>query len=325
MSNFLEKEKVARKWAIWIIFFMIGIWIVLSVFSFVDSPSRKRPQTVNIDFNGQSALRGKQVFQAYNGMDCHTIVGNGAYFAPDLTKIYEKTGPAWLKAYLGSPGTYPTEAIVNVNFQGLKNAGLVKEADFDEYLKDYPDAKKRIDRRGGIEALMPNLGFSGKEIDALIAFFKYTSQLNTGGWPPPVIADPKVIDREADELESQSGIIRNQPTTNNQPAANGDANTGGASQIELGKQLTAQLGCAACHSDNGSKVIGPTFKGLFGSNVTLQGGQQVKADEEYIKNSILHPNDQIVNGFSPNVMPSFNGIIKDDQIEDIISYIKSLK
>src|SRR5690606_28561959 len=117
------KEQKARKIAIWIIGLMILVWTILGIFSFVDSGDRIRPQTTVVTFADQDALRGKQVWQTYNCMDCHTIVGNGAYFAPDLTNIYKDAGPAYLLAYLGSPATYPTEAIVNIQLLQLIKDG----------------------------------------------------------------------------------------------------------------------------------------------------------------------------------------------------------
>ncbi|MCO5237119.1 MAG: c-type cytochrome [Chitinophagaceae bacterium] len=325
MSSFIEKEKKARKVAIWIIIGMIGIWIVLSIFSFTGSEVRKRPNTENISFNNQSALKGKQVFQAYNGMDCHTIVGNGAYFAPDLTKVYEKTGAAWLKAYLGSPGTYPTQAIVNVNFQQLKNDGEIDDANFDAYLEKYEGAKERIDRRAGVKALMPNLNFSGEEIDALIAFFKYSAQLNTAGWPPEVKARQSVIDDEADKLEKESGLIRSFSSASKPAGQQGNELNTNASPAVSGQQLTIDLGCAACHSTDGSKLIGPSFKGLYGSQVSLDNGNTVAADDAYLIKSILDPNADIVKGYPTGVMPSFKGMVTDEHITDIITYLKTLK
>lgn len=325
MSSFIEKEKKARRAAIWIIGGMIGIWIVLSIFSFTDSAARKRPDTTQVTFAGQTALRGKQVFQAYNCMDCHTMVGNGAYFAPDLTKIYDHTGPAWLKAYLSSPGTYPTRAIVNVNLQELIQSGAVGQTTLDDYLAKYPGAKSRVEERGGVQALMPNLGFSADDIKALIAFLKYSSKLNTGGWPPKVIASQSVIQREAEKLESESGLIKSGVTGELKSPNSSGAGGAGSSPIALGKEQTINLGCAACHSVDGSKLVGPSFKGLFGSQVSLDGGRTVTADTAYIRKSILEPNADIVKGFPKSVMPAFGGTLTDEQISDIIQYIKSLK
>jgi len=320
----IEKEQKARKVAIWIIVFMTVIWVVLSVFSFTDTKDRVRPRTEHISFNGVSALKGKQVFQAYNCMDCHTIVGNGAYFAPDLTKIYEQTGPAWLRAYLGSPGTYPNKAIVDIQLKQLLAKGQDLPANIDAYLEKYPGAKDRVEHRGGISAFMPNLKFNGNEIDALIAYFIYTGKINTAGWPPKVIADQSVIDAEARKLEEMSGIIHSVPVASGQQADNASVNSN-ASPVVLGADVAKQFGCMACHSADGSGVVGPTFKGLYGSTANLEGGGTATVDDEYLKKSILDPSADVVKGFQKGVMPSFEGSINDDQLAALIAYIKSLK
>lgn len=96
----------------------------------------------------------------------------------------------------------------------------------------------------------------------------------------------------------------------------------GKNLAALGKKLYTSKGCNSCHSVNGSKGVGPTWKGLFGSTVTLSNGQKVKANADYIKDSILHPKKQIVKGFQP-VMPK--GIIsKKQNLNALVAYIKSL-
>lgn len=321
-----EKEKKARKLAIWVIGIMTGIWIILSVFSFTDTKDRVRPRTENIHFNGVSALKGKQVFQAYNCMDCHTIVGNGAYFAPDLTKIYEQAGPAWLKAYLGSPGTYPTKTIVDIQLKQLLSKGEDLPKDIDAYLEKYSGAHDRVEHRGGVDALMPNLQFSAEEIDALIAYFIYTGKINTAGWPPKVIADKSVIEDQARKLEEASGIIRTSPASS-APSSGVENNTAQSTEspAAIGANLAKQLACTACHSADGSAVVGPSFKGLFGSSVPLTTGNSVNADEEYLRRSILQPNADIVKGYQQGVMPSFEGSVSEEQVNALIEYIKSLK
>ncbi|MCM0083130.1 cytochrome c oxidase subunit II [Geomonas sp. Red32] len=98
----------------------------------------------------------------------------------------------------------------------------------------------------------------------------------------------------------------------------------GASPKAKGKALFDSSGCGGCHSIDGSAKVGPTLKGVFGSTVTLADGKQVKADEEYLRESITEPNEQVVKGFQP-IMPTFKSTLKDDDIAAIIAYIKTLK
>lgn len=90
-----------------------------------------------------------------------------------------------------------------------------------------------------------------------------------------------------------------------------------------GQQLAQQQGCVGCHSVDGAQGAGPTWQGLFGSEIPLASGETVTADAEYIQNSILNPQAQIHEGFAP-IMPSYAGQLSDQQIADLIAYIESL-
>jgi cytochrome c oxidase subunit 2 len=90
-------------------------------------------------------------------------------------------------------------------------------------------------------------------------------------------------------------------------------------------QKTAEIQCHACHSVDGSKGIGPTWKGVFGSQVELENGTTVTADEAYLRESIENPSAKIVKGF-PNIMPStYKTTLTEQQISDLIAYIETLK
>lgn len=93
---------------------------------------------------------------------------------------------------------------------------------------------------------------------------------------------------------------------------------------DIGKELYVKKTCNACHSLDGSRLVGPSFLKLFGREEELEGGEKIKVDENYIKNSIINPNAQIVKGFPPNQMPSFQGQVSDDEIHGIIEFIKTL-
>lgn len=90
-----------------------------------------------------------------------------------------------------------------------------------------------------------------------------------------------------------------------------------------GETLVAQNACTACHSIDGSALQGPTWKGLYGSQVELADGTTVTADDAFIKESILEPQAKIVSGFETVLMPSYQ--FSDAQIADIIAFLKTLK
>ncbi|MDX1671696.1 MAG: cytochrome c oxidase subunit II [Balneolaceae bacterium] len=98
----------------------------------------------------------------------------------------------------------------------------------------------------------------------------------------------------------------------------------GLSMAEWGEQLVQQQGCMACHSTDGTQMVGPSWQGKYGSQEPLQGGESIEVDENYLRESILDPNAKLVEGYQP-VMPSYQGALNDQQIDAIIEYIKTLK
>ena len=92
-----------------------------------------------------------------------------------------------------------------------------------------------------------------------------------------------------------------------------------------GEQLYMTQGCQACHSLDGTVVVGPSWKNIFGTKESLDDGSTVIVDEDYIRNSILNPGEQIVDGFQ-NVMPSnFGDMLAEQDVDDLIAFISSLR
>jgi cytochrome c oxidase subunit II len=96
------------------------------------------------------------------------------------------------------------------------------------------------------------------------------------------------------------------------------------SLTKQGQEVVEHSGCLACHSLDGTAKIGPTLKGVFGRTVTLSDGKTVVANEDYLRESIVNPGAKIVKGFPP-IMPTFQGVLKDDEITAVIAYLKTLK
>jgi cytochrome c oxidase subunit 2 len=96
----------------------------------------------------------------------------------------------------------------------------------------------------------------------------------------------------------------------------------GSTLVQSGEKLFRELGCSGCHM--GSSVVrAPPLEGVFGKPVPLNDGEVVTADEGYLRDSILFPAKQIVGGYT-NDMPSFNGKISEDELLQVIAYLKSL-
>jgi cytochrome c oxidase subunit II len=98
-----------------------------------------------------------------------------------------------------------------------------------------------------------------------------------------------------------------------------------ANPAERGQRLASGSGCLACHSVDGSKLAGPTWKGLAGSQVTLQDGSTVTADDAYLVESITDPAARIHQGFPPIMPPSYKATLSEQQIQDLVEFIKTLK
>jgi cytochrome c oxidase subunit 2 len=88
--------------------------------------------------------------------------------------------------------------------------------------------------------------------------------------------------------------------------------------VSAGAKLFTSYGCAQCHGQTA-----PTLAGLYGRNVQLESGQIVAADENYIRESILNPPAQVVAGF-PRLMPSYRGQLTEEQLTQLVAYVKSL-
>ena len=83
-------------------------------------------------------------------------------------------------------------------------------------------------------------------------------------------------------------------------------------------------GCNSCHTIDGAKGEGPSFKGLYGRTEKFKDGSTIVVDENYIRESILNPQAKVVAGFEP-VMPTFQGLLREIEIKGVIAYIKELK
>lgn len=108
------------------------------------------------------------------------------------------------------------------------------------------------------------------------------------------------------------------------------SNAGGASKpddlapAEWGEQLAQQNACQTCHSVDGSNLTGPTWQGIFGTQHTMNDGSTVEVDENYIRESILDPSAKVRQGYQDGLMPTYQGVLNDEQISAIIEYIKTV-
>ena len=102
-----------------------------------------------------------------------------------------------------------------------------------------------------------------------------------------------------------------------------EGNISGQTPVEQGRDLFEnKLGCASCHA-GGPQQRGAKLEGIYNKEVKLVGGATTIANDEYIRNSILNPSSQVVEGFQP-IMPTFKGQVTEEQLVSLVAYIKSL-
>lgn len=135
------------------------------------------------------------------------------------------------------------------------------------------------------------------------------------GYPPVMVA----YTLTEDELGAVVALIKSLGT-GQQNVEPGEASSTGDGLTAQGQGLAQSLGCLACHSVDGSKGVGPSWQGLYDETVTLADGSTIKADEAYIKDSILNPGAKIVKGYAA-VMPAFTP--SDQELNALIAFIKS--
>ncbi|MAG35575.1 MAG: hypothetical protein CL878_04930 [Dehalococcoidia bacterium] len=124
---------------------------------------------------------------------------------------------------------------------------------------------------------------------------------------------------ETESTEPAQGQTSGESTHQEAPAQ-------GLTGVALGESLSTRLGCIACHSVDGSALVGPSWKGLYGKQETLADGSTVAVDDTYLRESIVEPDAKIVNGFPAGTMPpELTQNLSEQDTEAIIEYIKTLK
>ena len=97
--------------------------------------------------------------------------------------------------------------------------------------------------------------------------------------------------------------------------------------LPLGLQIINKHGCKACHTFDGSTLVGPSFKDLFKRTrtvITDRKEHELKADREYFKRSLFEPNADVVKGFNRGLMIVYKDQISEEEIDALIEYIDSL-
>ena len=259
---------------------------------------RQFGKLTNADKITPAVTHGKDVWHANNCINCHTLFGEGAYYAPDLTKITKHRGEAYLQAYMRDPSKF------------------------------YDENKHR--------RLMPKQDLSDKDITDLIAFLDWVSNVDNQGWPPrPILVTGATLpgtDQSVAQQTQAAGAGGSATPPGARPV------TGAENPIALGEQVfrSATPACAACHSiAPGVNMAGPSMAGLAARTEALLASGQYKGKATdlagYIKESVTEPSAHVV----PGPMYSANGTsfmpttyVKDltaAQLDELSAYLSSLK
>lgn len=281
-------------------FFAIGSTVVATlVFLGLTLDSHRQFGTLtNADKITPQVTRGKDVWHANNCINCHTLFGEGAYYAPDLTKITQHRGEQYLRAYMKDPSKF------------------------------YDEKKHR--------RLMPKQDLSEDDITALIAFLDWVSKVDNQGWPPRPILVTGATFPGTDAARPDGAAAA--PTADGSLPPGARPTTGGENPIALGEAVFRSVtpACTACHSVSpGVNMAGPSLAGLSGRTAQLLASDTYKGKATdltgYIREAIVEPSAHVV----PGPMYSADGVsfmpttyAKDltaAQVEQLTAYLSSLK
>lgn len=247
-----------------------------------------------------AVTRGKDAWHNNNCINCHTVFGEGAYYAPDLTKITQLRGENYLKAYLKDPSKF------------------------------YDETRHR--------RLMPKQDLSDQDITDLIAFLDWVSKVDNQGWPPrPILVTGATM--PGTNLGAAQQTHRADPGGSPAATPPGARPVAGDEDpIALGEKVfrSATPACAACHSiAPGVNMAGPSLAGVKArTEALLQSGPykgEAKDVAGYLRESIVKPSAHLVPGamysadgtsFMPN---TYAKDLTAEQISHLVAYLSSLK
>jgi nitric oxide reductase subunit C len=284
-------RKGGRLFALW----CTGLATIAFLALTVDS-HQQFPRLTNAHNITPEVTAGKDVWHKYNCINCHTLFGEGAYYAPDLTKITQHRGAAYLTAYMKDPSQF-----------------------YDE----------RRHRR-----LMPRQNLSEQEIADLIKFLDWVSKVDNQGWPPrPILVTGASIPGTDRPVTAQSALGPGPAAApGGRPVAAGSSPI--AQGEALFRSVTPA--CTACHSiAPGVNMAGPTLAGIGARAKQVVGSPDYKGKakdpESYIRESITAPSAHLVPGAmysagGTSFMPdSYGKDLKPEQIDQLVAYLATLQ
>jgi len=283
-------KREARLFAIWSTAISVLVFLGLTVDS-----HRQFPTLTNEENLTPEVVRGQDVWHKYNCINCHTLFGEGAYYAPDLTKIAQMRGAPYLKAYMRDPSKF------------------------------YDEQRHR--------RLMPTQNLADEEIDHLIAFLDWVSKVDNQGWPPrPILVAGASLPGTDRPIEPAGAAAEGteppgvRPMTGSEdPAALG----------ERLFRTVAPACNACHSIAPGVNLAGPTLAGVGGRAEAIVASPDyegsAKDAREYLHESIVEPSKYVVPGerysadgtaFMPN---TYGRDLTAEQIDQLVEYLITLR
>lgn len=261
---------------------------------------RQFPKLTNADQLTPQVIAGKDVWHKFNCVNCHTLFGEGAYYAPDLTKIAKLRGDAYLQAYMRNPAQF------------------------------YDEQRHR--------RLMPKQDLSDEEIRNLVSFLTWVSNVDNQGWPPRPILVTGATFPGTDMTARQQAETSGEKTDGGAVPPGARPLSGNENPIALGERVfrAATPACAACHSlAPGVNMAGPSLSGVGSRAAQLIGSADYKGKAKdvagYIREAVESPSAHVV----PGAMYSANGVsfmpdtysksLTPEQLDQLVAYLSSLR
>ena len=278
--------------------FAIGSTVVaaLAFLGLTIDSHRQFPKLTNAQNITPAVTHGKDVWHKNNCINCHTLFGEGAYYAPDLTKIAQHRGAAYLRAYLKDPAKF------------------------------YDEQRHR--------RLMPKQDMTDVEIADLVSFLDWVSKVDNQGWPPrPILVTGAVIGPMGALPSGQAAAVAKSAQPPGSVPAAVDKDPIALGRIVF---TTSAPACVACHSlSPGVNMAGPSLAGVATRALETVGSAgykgQAKDAAAYLRESIVQPSAHVVAGAmysasEVSFMPATYG--KDltlDQIDQLVAYLATFK
>lgn len=284
-------KRQARIFAIASTAVSVLVFLVLTVDSHRQFPALTHAENIT-----PQVIHGQNVWHKYNCINCHTLFGEGAYYAPDLTKITQLRGEAYLAAYLRDPSNF------------------------------YDEQRHR--------RLMPTQNLTDEEISDLIAFLDWVSNVDTQGWPPrPILVSGSFVPG-ADKLSlgANPPTGGNEPPPGVTPVTETDDPRALGEHLFR----TVAPACNACHSTApGADMACPSLAGIATRAAKIIASPDYHGTatdvEGYIRESLISPSAYLVPGAmysagGTSFMPSDYGKrLTPEQIDQLVAFLATLK